>query len=148
MLPKIPLHTKNEWILNKPRWKWIVHATKALIGATDAHLRWLLVQAGPEEFIRVGREHFKKFEPAIDFTPDELRWMFAVIQQSMPPRYREAMQAHEIARFQRKIISDDDLKGDTIDTDDLVRGHDGPSTEFEDGITTETLPDSEKRIVH
>ena len=149
MLPPIPLHTKNEWILGRHRAEWVVHAVKAIIGSTDAHLRWLLVQAGPEEFLRVSRMKFLAAEPSIRYTEDECRWMFKVIQATMPPRFQEAMAPREIARFQQKIITDDELKGDTLQGDGSVPGHDGPSTRWEEeGILTETLPDREKRIVH
>lgn len=145
MLPHIPLHTKNEYILDKPRWKWCVSAAKALVGATDAHLRWLLVRAGQDEFIRLGRLHFKRHEPAIDFTDDELRWMFQVLEASIPARFREAQIAKEIERFQRKVLTDKQLKNGAGEG---PTGHDGPTLEMGNGITVETLPDRDKTTVH
>lgn len=146
MLPKIPLQTRNEYILGKPRWKWVVHATKALIGATDQHLRWLVIRAGEAEFIRVARPTFKNHEPAIDFTPDELRWMFGILPYSITPRFREAMQAAEIQHLQRPIITDEMLKGTGGEG---PTGHDGPTERYDDSdITVETLPDHQKRLVH
>lgn len=145
MLPHIPLHTSNTYILDKPRWKWCVHAAKALVGATDAHLRWLLIRAGQDEFLRVGRQIFKQHEPAIDFTEDELRWMFQVLEASIPERFREAQIAKEIERFQRKLLTDKDLKNGAGEG---PTGHDGPSQQFDNGITTEFLPDRDKKIIH
>ena len=145
LLPKIPLHTSNTYILDKPRWKWCVHAAKALVGATDAHLRWLLVRAGQAEFIRLGKQTFKRFEPAIDFTEDELRWMFQVLEVSIPERFREAQMAKEIERFQRKELSDKQLKNGAGEG---PTGHEGPSQQFDGGITTEFLPERDKSTVH
>lgn len=147
MLAPIPLHTTNEWILGKHRAKWVIHAAKALVSATDAHLRWLLVKAGCPEFIRLGKEHFRQHEPAIAFTEDELRWMFQVIEASIPARFREAEMAKEIEKYQRKVLTDADLKGDTLDGDGSVDAHDGPTT-HDGGVTIETLPDREKRLIH
>ena len=100
MLPKIPLHTSNEYILGSARWKWCVRAARALIAATDVHLRWLLVRAGEAEFLRLGKQHFRSFEPAIAFTEDELRWMFQNLEVSLPARFREAEMAKELAILQ------------------------------------------------
>lgn len=146
LLPEIPLHTKNEWILGKHRAQWVVHAAKAIIGATDAHLRWLVLQAGEAEFIRTGAT-FKHFEPAIAFTEDELRWMFKCIEASVPARFRATDIAGNIAQFQRRVITDAELKddGDPGGT----TGHDGPTHQMGDGVTVETLPDRDKaNLVH
>ena len=145
MLPKIPLETRNEYILNKPRWKWCVHACKAIIGATDQHLRWLMIRAGEDEFIRVARILFKNHEPAITFTPDELRWMFKVLPSSISPRFREAMIAAEIQHLQRPIITDEMLKGSGGEGE---TGHEGPSSQ-EGHVTVETVRDADKApLVH
>ena len=145
LLPHIPLHTKNEFINGRPRWKYVVSATKALIGASDPHLRWLILRAGIDEFIRVAREKFANHEPAIRFTEDELRWMFAILPYSLPLRFREAMQAAEIAKYQRKPMTDKMLKGSGGEG---PTGHDGPTTEYGGGIVVESLPDRDKSTVH
>ena len=146
MLPKIPLHTSNTYILERPRWKWILNAAQGLIATTNPHLRWLMVRGGKDEFIRVAREKFSSLEPGILFTEDELRWMFANLEASIPPRFREAEMAKEIARFEQKVLTDADLKGDTLDGDGSVPNHDGPTTHDGD-VTIETLPDRDKRLV-
>lgn len=145
LLPQIPLHTKNEWILGIHRAEWVVHAAKAFVSATDAHLRWSLVRGGKDEFIRLGKQTFKRFEPAIDFTEDELRWIFQVLEVSIPERFREAEMAKEIERFQRKELSDKQLKNGAGEG---PTGHDGPSQQFSGGITTEFLPERDKSTVH
>lgn len=147
MLPTIPLRTSNSYILNRPRWKWVLNAAQGLIAATDPHLRWLIVRAGEAEFIRVARRKFVELEPGILFTEDELRWMFKNIEVSIPARYREAQIAKEIEHYQQKVLTDADLKGDTLDGDGSVDNHDGPTT-HDGGVTIETLPDRDKRIVH
>ena len=146
MLPKIALRTSNTYIHERPRWKFVLNAAQALIATTNPHLRWLIVQGGQAEFLRVARQKFLSIEPGILFTEDELRWMFQNLETSIPARFREAEMAKEIERFQRKVLTDKDLKGDTLDGDGSVSTHDGPS-ESRDGITTETLPDREKRLV-
>ena len=145
LLPQIPLHTKNEYIHDRPRWKWVVSAAKGIVAATDAHLRWLIVRGGKDEFIRLGKQTFKRFEPAIDFTEDELRWMFQVLESSIPERFREAQMAKEIERFQRKELSDKQLKNGAGEG---PTGHEGPSQQFDGGITTEFLPERDKSTVH
>ena len=144
LLPAIPLHTKNEFILGKHRAQWVVHATKALIGSTDLHLRWLLLKAGEDEFFRVARPLFKNHPPSIDFTNDEMRWMGQALWATLPPRFKAAMQASEISHLQRKVITDAMLRSQ--DGDDPLGI--GPSS-HSDGITVETLPDGEKApMVH
>ena len=145
LLPQIPLHTKNEMILGRERWKWVVSAAKGIVATTDGHLRWLLIRAGQAEFIRLGKQTFKRFEPAIDFTEDELRWMFQVLESSIPERFREAQMAKEIERFQRKELSDKQLKNGAGEG---PTGHEGPSQQFDGGITTEFLPERDKSTVH
>ena len=78
-----PLKTTNEYVLERPRWKWVVSAAKALIAAADPHLRWLMVQGGIDEFIRVAKPKFLASEPSIRYSDDELRWMFAAITISL-----------------------------------------------------------------
>ena len=147
MLPPIPLKTSNTHILERARWKWVLNAAQGLIATTNPHLRWLIVQGGQAEFLRVARQKFLSIEPGILFTEDELRWMFANLEASIPPRFREAEMAKEIARFEQKVLTNADLKGDTLDGDGSVSTHDGPTTHDGD-ITIETLPDREKRTVH
>ncbi len=147
MLPHIQLKTSNTYIHNRPRWKWVLNAAQGLIATSDNHLRWLMYRAGEAEFIRVARQKFLQVEPGILFTDDELRWMFKNIEISIPERYREAQMAREIERFQKKVLTDAELKGDTLDGDGSVSNHDGPTTHDGD-ITIETLPDRDKRLVH
>lgn len=135
------LKTSDEYHLERPRWKWVVSAAKALIASMDPHLRWLTVQAGTDEFIRVARPKFQASEPGIRFTEDELRWMFACLVISLPLRFREAMRASEIERFVRKALTEAELKGSGGEG---PTGHQGPSETHEGGITTETLPDRDK----
>src|SRR3990167_6774191 len=106
-----------------------------------------MVRGGHAEVIRVARKKFLTVEPGILFTEDELRWMFQCLEASIPARFREAVMAKEIERFQRKVLTDADLKGDTLDGDGSVSNHDGPTT-HDGGVTIETLPDREKRIIH
>ena len=141
LLPQIPLHTTNEYILERPRWKWVVSACKALIGSTYLHLRWLMVRAGDAEFIRIARQYFKQSEPAITFTEDELRWMLAVITLSMPLRFREAERPKDIAKFIPKKLSDKDLRGSGYEG---PTGHDGPTTQHEGGVVIESIADRDK----
>lgn len=139
-----PLKTANEFVGDRPRWKYVVSAAKALIGAADPHLRWLMVQAGEAEFIRVARPKFQATDPGIRFTEDELRWMFACITLSLPPRFREALRAQEIERFVRKALTDAELKGSGGEG---PTGHDGPTTDAGDGVTVESLPDRDKKAI-
>ena len=148
MLPAIQLKTSNTWIHGRARWKWVLNAAQGLIATSSEHLRWLMYRAGEAEFLRVARAKFLAIEPGILFTEDELRWMFKNIEASIPARYREAQIAAEIERFQRKVLTDADLKGDTLDGDGSVQNHEGPTTHPGGGVTVETLPDREKRIVH
>ena len=145
ILPHIPLNTKNEQILGKPRWHFVVSAAKAIVSATDPHLRWLIVRGGQAEFLRVAQRKFLAFQPAIKFTEDELRWIFQVLETSIPERFREAQMAKAIERFQRKELTDKQLKNGAGEG---PTGHDGPSQQFGGGITTEFLPDRDKSTVH
>jgi hypothetical protein len=127
----------------------VIAAADALIGSTDGHLRWLIYRGGEAEFFRLCREKFRLSEPAITFTDEEMRWMFQCVEASIPERFRHAQAADEIAHLARKAISDAQLKGDTLDGDGTVDGHEGPSDVGEDGVTTETLRDSDKApLVH
>ena len=147
LLPKIPLHTTHEWILGKHRIEWVVGACKALIAASDLHLRWTLIRRGQDEFIRWGLEKFPLFEPGIRYSPDELRWMFATIDATLPPKFREAMESSEIQDLMRRpVITDAQLKGTGGEG---PTGHEGPTERYGDSdITVETLPDNQKRLVH
>ena len=140
-----PLKTVNEYVGDRPRYKYVISAAKALIASTDIHLRWLIVQAGEAEFIRVARAKFQAHEPGIRFTEDELRWMLAVITISLPPRFREALRASEIERFVRKAMTEKDLKAGSTGEDPT--GHDGPTLEMGDGVTVETLPMRDKKAI-
>lgn len=140
-----PLTTTNEYLNGRPRWKFVVSAAKALIIATDPHLKWLMVQAGEAEFIRVARAKFQAHEPGIRFTEDELRWMLAAITISLPPRFREALRAAEIERFVRKAMTDKDLKSGSTGEDPT--GHDGPTHDMGDGVIVETVPDRDKKAI-
>lgn len=140
-----PLKTSDSYHLGRPRWKWVVSAAKSLIIAMDPHLKWLVVQAGEAEFLRVARAKFQAQEPGIRFTEDELRWMLAAITISLPPRFREALRAAEIERFVRKAMTEQDLKAGSTGADPT--GHDGPTQDMGDGVIVETLPDRDKRKI-
>ena len=141
LLPQIPLHTTNEYLLGKPRWKFVVMAAKALIASSDLHCRWLMVRRGEDEFVRLGQQYFASFEPAITFPPEELRWMLAVITVSLPLRFREAERPKDIARFIPKHLSDKDLRGSGYED---PTGHDGPTTQLDGGVVVESIADRDK----
>src|SRR3990167_6071134 len=141
LLPHIPLHTTDSYILGKPRWKFVVMAAKALIASSDLHCRWLMVRRGEAEFIRLGQQYFARFEPAIKFTEDELRWMLQVITVSLPLRFREAERPKDIAKFIPKKLSDKDLRGSGYEG---PTGHDGPTTTFDSGGVVESIADRDK----
>ena len=141
LLPHIPLHTTNEYILGKPRWKFVVMACKALIASSDLHCRWLMVRRGEDEFIRLGQQYFARFEPAITFTADELRWILANIAVSLPLRFREAERPKDIAKFIPKKLSDKDLRGSGYEG---PTGHDGPTTQLDGGGVVESIADRDK----
>ena len=145
LVPGIPLHTTNEYILERPRWKWIVSMAKAFVASTDIHLRWLIIQAGYDEFHRLCKEKFRQFEPAITPTDDEIRWIWQVLPQTLPPRFREALRAAEIERFVGKAMTEKDLKAGSTGEDPT--GHDGPTHDMGDGITVETVPDRDKKPI-
>ena len=140
-----PLKTLNEFLWGRPRWKFVVSAAKALIASMDLPLRWLVVQAGADEFIRIARAKFQAHEPGIRFTEDELRWMLAAVTISLPPRFREALRAAEIERFVRKAMTEKDLKAGSTGEDPT--GHDGPTQDMGDGVIVETVPDRDKKPI-
>ena len=123
----------------------MIHAAKAIIGSTDAHLRWLIYRGGEAEFFRLCREKFRLSEPAIVFTDEEMRWMFQCIEASIPERFRHADAPKDIAHLARKAISDAQLKGDGGEG---PTGHEGPSSQH-GHVTVETLRDADKApLVH
>lgn len=141
LMPHIPLRTSNTYVLGRPRWKWIVSAAKALIASSDLHCRWLMVRRGDAEFIRLGKQYFARFEPAIKFSEDELRWILAVITVSLPVRFREAERPKDIAKFIPKKLSDKDLRGSGYEG---PTGHDGPTTQHDGGVVIESIADRDK----
>src|SRR3990167_8670894 len=141
LLPHIPLHTTDSYILGKPRWKFVVMAAKALIASSDLHCRWVMVRGGEDELVRLGQQYFASFEPAIKFTEDELRWMLAVITVSLPLRFREAERPKDIARFIPKHLSDKALGGSGYED---PTGHDGPTTQLDGGVVVESIAERDK----
>ena len=83
-MANLVLPKSSQVILGKPRHLWVHDAAKGIIATTDLDLRWNMVLAGPDEFLRLARPLFHVFA-GFEFTADEMRWAFWRIKVSLPP---------------------------------------------------------------
>lgn len=79
-MPKVNEERRGDhYYLGMKREEWVVQAAKALIGSTDAELRFLMLKAGFVHFERKTRVEFQE-QSGIRFTSAELRKIYLAIE--------------------------------------------------------------------
>lgn len=121
-MSNLRLPSPNQMIHGKRRGEWVKDAARALISSMDPALLWKVVHVGGIlKFMPMARREFATREPGIDFTTEEMRWIFNFLAEHLDGLEKTDKARRSINHAAKDFEVDD--KGDgRIVTDSASRG--------------------------